>query len=140
MLLCRNIMLLSPYNERKSRQFRFTYYFFRSDIFLWSELAKNNTCKRKIHTVEFSTRSSSSWCCRHIIKSLLIVEITIACQIGNKALLVLVEHRLALHVAVASESKLRCAAMAFSVSEQLQIVCSNKSSKYNIEKEGKDAE
>ena len=71
--------------------------------FLWSELAKNNTCKRKIHTVEFSTRSSS-WCCRHIIKSLLIVEITIACQIGNKAPLVLVEHRWALHVSVVNRN------------------------------------
>ncbi len=71
---------------------------------------------------------------------MLIEEITIACQIRNKAPLVLVQHRLALHVAVASESKLRCAAMAFSVSEQLQIVYGDNCSKYNIEKEGKDAE
>ena len=71
---------------------------------------------------------------------MLIEEITIACQIRNKAPLVLVEHRLALHVAVASESKLRCAAMTVFFSERLQIVYSNKSSKYNIEKEGKDAE
>ena len=33
-----------------------------------------------------------------------------------------------------SDSKLRCASMAFSILEQLQIVYINNSSKYNIEK------
>ena len=37
-----------------------------------------------------------------------------------------------------SESKLRCAAMAISYSEHLQIVYSDTSNKYNIEKEAKD--
>ena len=39
---------------------------------------------------------------------------------------------------VVSESKSRCAAMAFSSSEQLQIVYSDNLSKHNIGKEGKD--
>ena len=130
MLLRRNIMLLLPYNERKSRPFRFTYYFSALTYFFdlnWQRIPHARgrfTQQNSAHLVVVDvvgTLFSHCW---------LTVEITIACQIRNEASLSI--------ACLRSESKLRCDTLAFSVSEQLQIVYSDNSIKYNIEKVAKD--